>query len=280
MEELQTNVKQGAIIGGWVCFGVGILFMVHSLWAFIFYGPLFFAAFVLSIVAMAQRRIGGGLALLLCCVIIPPTAFVYGFGLMARRVQASNSLTSPSPSALPETAPPTQSQSEFTSQTTPTPSPAELATTSSTPVAPTQSQSEFTSETTPTLSPAELATTSSTPVEVAPQAFPEPTFTATPNALDASAVTATPAPSTYRVIGISSGDYLNVREGAGSNYPVVATLEPGTDGIVLGTRRASNGETTWQEISVGGHSGWVNADYIALETQAPTSATPSPAPPR
>ncbi len=250
MEELQTNVKQGAIIGGWVCFGVGILFMVHSLWAFIFYGPLFFAAFVLSIVAMAQRRIGGGLALLLCCVIIPPTAFVYGFGLMARRVQASNSFTSPSPSPWPETAPATQSQSEFTS------------------------------ETTPTLSPAELATTSSTPVEVAPQAFPEPTFTATPNALDASAVTATPAPSTYRVIGISSGDYLNVREGAGSNYPVVATLEPGTDGIVLGTRRASNGETTWQEISVGGHSGWVNADYIALETQAPTSAIPSPAPPR
>jgi len=250
MDELQTNVKQGAIIGGWVCFGVGILFMVHSLWAFIFYGPLFFAAFVLSIVAMAQRRIGGGLALLLCCVIIPPTAFVYGFGLMARRVQASNSLTSPSPSPWPETAPPTQSQSEFTSQTTPTPS------------------------------PAELATTSSTPVEVAPQPFPEPTFTATPNALDASAVTATPAPSTYRVIGISSGDYLNVREGAGSNYPVVATLEPGTGGIVLGTKRAANGETTWQEIFVGGHSGWVNADYIAPETQAPASPTPSPAPPR
>src|SRR2546425_7902575 len=40
------------------------------------------------------------------------------------------------------------------------PSPAELAATSSTPVAPTQSQSEFTSETTPTPSPAELAATS------------------------------------------------------------------------------------------------------------------------
>ena len=52
MAELQTNVKQGAVIGGWVCFGVGILFMVHSLCAFIFYVPLFLAAFVLSIVAM------------------------------------------------------------------------------------------------------------------------------------------------------------------------------------------------------------------------------------
>jgi Bacterial SH3 domain len=271
MAELQTNIKKGAVIGGWVCFGVGTAFMFLSLWAVIFYAPLFFAAFVLSIVAMAQGRVAGGLTLLLCCVIIPSLTFL---GLMARLVQPPDSLMSPSPSTSLETATPT-----LTRGATP-PSPAELATTSATPIAPTQSQSEFTSETTPTPSPAELATMSSTPVEVAPQAFPEPTFTITPNALDASAVTATPAPSTYRVIGISSGDYLNVRDGAGSNYPVVATLEPGTGGIVLGTKRAANGETTWQEIFVGGHSGWVNADYIALETQAPTSPTPSPAPPR
>ena len=246
MAELQTNVKQGAVIGGWVCFGIGILFMVHSLWAFIFYGPLFLAAFVLSIVAMAQRRVGSGLALL-CCVIIPPIAFVYYLGLMAQRLQASDSLKSPSPSPSLETATPAQAQSKFTSEATPTPS------------------------------PAELATTSSTPIEVAPQTFPESTLTATPNALDASLATATPAPSTYRVIGVSRGDYLNVREGAGSNYPVIATVEPGTGGIVLGTKRAANGETTWQEISIRGHSGWVNADYIALETQAPASPTPSPA---
>ena len=115
------------------------------------------------------------------------------------------------------------------------------------------------------------------PVEVAPQTFPASTFTATPNPLDASLATATPAPSTYQVIGVSSGDYLNVREGAGSNYPVIATLEPDTGGIVLGTKRVANGETTWQEISIRGHSGWVNADYIALETQATASPTPSPA---
>jgi uncharacterized protein YgiM (DUF1202 family) len=303
MAELQTNVKQGAIIGGWVCFGVGILFMVHSLWAFIFYVPLFLAAFVLSIVAIAQRRGGGGLPLLLCCVIIPPIAFVYCFGLMAQRLQASHSLKSPSPSPSLETATPAQAQSVFSSEATSTLSRAELATTSSTPVevapqtfpestftatpnvwdaslataTPAQAQSKFTSEATPSPSPAELATTSSTPVEVAPQAFPESTFTATPNALDASLATATPTPSTYRVIGVSRGDYLNVREGAGSNYPVIATLEPGTGGIVLGTKRTANGETTWQEISIRGHSGWVNVDYIALETQAPASPTPSPA---
>ena len=155
MAELQTNVKQGAVIGGWVCFGVGILFMVHSLWAFIFYVPLFLATSVLSIVAMTQGRVRGGLALLLCCVIIPPIAFVYCLGLMAQRLQASDSLKSPSPSPWLETATPAQAQAKFTSEATPTPS------------------------------PAELATTSSTPVEVAPQTFPESPFTATPNPLDA-----------------------------------------------------------------------------------------------
>ena len=205
-----------------MCFGVGMGFMFLSLLAVTFYAPLFFAAFVLSIVAIAQRRVAGGLTLLLCCVIIPPLTFL---GLTARLLQPSDSLKSPSPST----------------------------------------------------SPAKLATTSSTPVEVAPQTFPGPTFAAAPNALDASVPTATPAPATYRVIGVSRGDYLNVREGAGSNYPVVARLEPDTGGITLGTKRTANDETTWQEIFVDGHSGWVNADYIALETQAPASLTPSPA---
>src|SRR5215472_11294740 len=153
MEELRTSVKQGALIGGWVCFGVGAALMFLSLWAIIFYAPLFFAAFVLSIVAMAQGRVAGGMTLLLCCVIIPSLTFL---GLMAR-LQPSASLKSPSPSTSQETATPA-----------------------------------LTSGATALRSPAGLATTSSTPVDVAPQAFPEPTFTATPNALDASAVTATP----------------------------------------------------------------------------------------
>src|SRR5260370_4389554 len=240
MEELQTNVKQGALIGGWVCFGVGAALMFLSVWAIIFYGPLFFAAFVLSIVAMAQGRVVGGLTLLLCCVIIPSLTFL---GLMARLVQPSDSLKSPSPSTSLETATPT-----------------------------------LMSGATPSPSPAELATTSSTPVEVAPQTFPAPTFAAAPNALDASVPTATPAPATYRVIGVSRGGYLNVREAAGSNYPVIARLEPDTGASTLGTKRTANDETTWQEIFVDGHSGWVNAYYIGLETQGPASPTPSPAP--
>src|SRR6266568_1902827 len=105
MADVQTNVKQGAVIGGWVCFGVGVAFMLLSLWAFIFYAPLFFAAFVLSIVAMAQRRVAGGLTLLLCCVIIPPLTF---FGLMAYYAQSLNSSKSGSTSTALSTASPTQ----------------------------------------------------------------------------------------------------------------------------------------------------------------------------
>ncbi|HEY2625836.1 MAG TPA: SH3 domain-containing protein [Candidatus Udaeobacter sp.] len=89
--------------------------------------------------------------------------------------------------------------------------------------------------------------------------------------------TATPPRAAYQVIGIPQGDYLNVREGAGSDYQVVTKLEPGTGGILLGTKRIVAGATTWQEIIVDGHTGWVNAAYIALETQVPTSPTPSPA---
>src|SRR5262249_39625878 len=81
----------------------------------------------------------------------------------------------------------------------------------------------------------------------------------------------TPAAVTYRVIKISQGDYLTVRTGAASNYPVVMKLEPGTGGIVLDTRRVTNGETTWQEIIVNGRTGWVNADYIAPATQSSVS---------
>lgn len=80
--EVSTNVKQGALIGALVCFGLGIGLMVLSLWSFIIYGPLFLVAFVLSIVAMAQRRVFGGLVMLLLTLIVPPGLFL---GLAATR---------------------------------------------------------------------------------------------------------------------------------------------------------------------------------------------------
>src|SRR5437773_1129951 len=127
----------------------------------------------------------------------------------------------------------------------------------------------------PTPATAESATRTSPPIETASESSPSPTATETPYASDASMATAPPPRATYQVIGIPPGDYLNVREGAGSDYQVITKLEPGTGGILLGTKRVASGATTWQEITVHGQTGWVNAAYIALETQVPTSPTES-----
>ena len=85
-QEIQPNVKQGALIGAVVCFVIGLLFMGGSLLTALIYGPLFFAAFVLSIIAMAQKHILGGLLMLLATLIVPPSIGLY---LAASRAPAA-----------------------------------------------------------------------------------------------------------------------------------------------------------------------------------------------
>jgi DNA-directed RNA polymerase subunit RPC12/RpoP len=77
-KEIQTNVKQGALIGGWVCFMVAAMFLILPIPTFFLWIPLVLAAFILSIVAMSQRRVAGGLALLLATVIGVPILWVLG----------------------------------------------------------------------------------------------------------------------------------------------------------------------------------------------------------
>lgn len=69
---VNTNIKQGAAIGGWVCFILGIVIMYFSLWTFILYVPLLFVAFILSVIGMVQGRILLGITLLLLTIIEPP----------------------------------------------------------------------------------------------------------------------------------------------------------------------------------------------------------------
>jgi len=76
--------KQGAVIGGWVCIALGTALMFWTLFSFLLYLPLFLAAFVLGIVAIAQRRLGHGIPILLLSVVIP---LVIGLGLGAYRTQ-------------------------------------------------------------------------------------------------------------------------------------------------------------------------------------------------
>jgi Bacterial SH3 domain len=70
---------------------------------------------------------------------------------------------------------------------------------------------------------------------------------------------------TYHVIKVKRGDSLKVRTGPGQTDPVVTTLAPGTRGILLLSGRVANGPTVWQEISFGGHTGWVNEIYLEAE---------------
>ena len=68
--------RQGAVIGGWVCFLLGVGIMYASLWAFWFYVPLLLIAFILSIAAMSQRRIVGGVLLLFATLAVPPVEWL------------------------------------------------------------------------------------------------------------------------------------------------------------------------------------------------------------
>jgi hypothetical protein len=95
---IQTNVKQGAIIGGAVCFIVGIILMFLTMWSFFIYGPLFLVAFILSIVAMAQKRILGGILLLLATLVVPTILGLYLFTTRTTEALSAN-LASSAPSA-------------------------------------------------------------------------------------------------------------------------------------------------------------------------------------
>lgn len=140
----------------------------------------------------------------------------------------------------------------------------------------------------PSAAPAEtpeLATTSSPPIETAPpvetvsETSPSPVLAETPSLSAASGATGAPPQPTYEVVRVAFGDYLYVREGAGADYQEVTKLEPGTGGIRLGTKRVVSGATTWQEITVDGKTGWVNAAYLAPAPQVSASPTESPTAP-
>jgi Protein of unknown function (DUF4236) len=99
-----------------------------------------------------------------------------------------------------------------------------------------------------------------------PTAAPSSVLAQTPIARQLPALTPIP---TYRVVKINHRDTLNLRAGPGSTYPTVALIRPDARGIKLGTRRAVNGSTMWQEISVAGYTGWVNEIFIEPEVPVP-----------
>jgi Bacterial SH3 domain len=82
------------------------------------------------------------------------------------------------------------------------------------------------------------------------------------------------------VVNVTIGDYLNVRSGAGSTYPVVGRLAAGAGDIFSTGEVKKNGNTKWILISAGSVSGWVNADFVQPVDARGTRPTPKPPAPK
>lgn len=91
----------------------------------------------------------------------------------------------------------------------------------------------------------------------APEADNPPTPTATPAPLPTETVAlVSPTP---QVISVCA-DWLNVRQQAGVQHPVVASLERGQTVTLQSTTRTADG-ATWARTP----SGWVNTKYLCKE---------------
>jgi hypothetical protein len=176
---VQTNVKQGALIGSLVCLVLGLLLMYFTLFSFILYGPLFLVAFILSIVAMAQGRVAGGILLLLATLVIPT---IMGLVLFTHRagtaLEAYNTTHSIPPTTSADSSAPAD-----------TSAPAAVATASTSAATPPDS-----STAPPAPATAATPTTSSpTPATVAPASVPS---TPAPTDTNTASAAAAPAPAT------------------------------------------------------------------------------------
>lgn len=74
--ETESARRSNAALAGWICLLVGLVLMFWSLTLVVLYGPLFLASFILSITAMAQRRIAAGVVLLVTVVGVTPVLWL------------------------------------------------------------------------------------------------------------------------------------------------------------------------------------------------------------
>jgi hypothetical protein len=82
--------------------------------------------------------------------------------------------------------------------------------------------------------------------------------------------------ATYRIAGLSAGDFLNMRQGPGINYPVIQRLENGVDGVTLIGNPTGSGKKKWQKIKSRGVVGWVNADYLTSSSDSQNTKAAAP----
>jgi len=91
--------------------------------------------------------------------------------------------------------------------------------------------------------------------------------------LDIQSITPTPIPEV--TMGIVEVDLLNIREGPGTSYPTLGTLEKGDKFYVLGDATNST-NNRWLLISLPNNSfGWVTGDhsYVTVRKEIVDAAT-------
>lgn len=81
----------------------------------------------------------------------------------------------------------------------------------------------------------------------------------------------------YKIQRVAADDSLNMRDTAGTQGNVVATIPPDGTGVVSTGREQQLGQSTWTEVHWSGKSGWVNKYYLAEDTRVVQAAS-KPAP--
>lgn len=70
--------------------------------------------------------------------------------------------------------------------------------------------------------------------------------------------------TTVAVVGVEAGDVLNVRAAPGTQYEVVAELDPLADDLTAnGHNRTLDDDSIWAEITADGTTGWANTKFLA-----------------
>lgn len=70
--------------------------------------------------------------------------------------------------------------------------------------------------------------------------------------------------ATLAVVGVAADDVLNVRAAPGTQYEIVAELEPLADDLTAtGHNRQLDDGSIWNEVTVGGETGWANSAFLA-----------------
>ena len=82
----------------------------------------------------------------------------------------------------------------------------------------------------------------------------------------------------YSVRGVTAGQLLNMRSGAGTNNSLVTKIPANATGVVATGEEKRVGNTTWAKVYWAGKGGWVSKTYLTTSTNLPPTQ-PSPQPP-